>query len=65
MRKITVQAKEPEEKHSKWVFLIPLVVILLLVAAAVIFLILPSVRGEQSNPQKLLQNTITTCTPAI
>lgn len=55
MRKITVQAKELEKKHSKWVFLIPLVVILLLVAAAVIFLILPSVRGEQSNPQKLLQ----------
>ena len=40
MRKITVQAKEPEKKHSKWVFLIPLLVILLLVAAAVIFLIL-------------------------
>ena len=55
MRKITVQANEPEKKHSKWSLLIPLAAIVLLVAAAVIFLILPSIRGEQSNPEKLLQ----------
>ena len=54
--KLTSAKKEAAgEKPSKFVILIPVILLALVALAAFLLLVLPSLGGEQSNPQKLMQ----------
>lgn len=46
---------EAEKKTSKFVILIPALLLALVALAAFLLLVLPSLRGDQSTPQKLMQ----------